>query len=304
MVFVKKIKSGSRIYYYLVRSYRVGKNVRQETIKRLTPEEANDPNYITNFLLMNPKYQTTDTKAIILAAGKSQRLFPHSQDLPKGLVPIENKPILQHLIDSLRDNGVNDFILITGFYEKKLKNHFKNEMKLLYNPFFSISSVLASLWFAYQEMDNSLLILYSDLLFDKTIIKNLLEDESDISIAVSSTESDGVTEKAIVENNLLIEIGRKVSTSIKRIDFAGIAKFSQEGAFYLQNTLDEMAREDEFLDYYFSDLLERLILKGHKITVKVIPSHLWIDINTPQDLQRAQSEIFKNIHTETQLNQI
>ena len=253
MVFIKKIKSGSKIYYYLVRSFRIDKNVQQEIIKRLTPEEANDPNFITNFLSMNPKYQTTDIKAIIPAAGRSQRLFPYSQVLPKGLVPIEDKNILQHLIDSLREYGVNNFILITGFHEKKIEEVFKNEVKLVYNPFFSTSSVLASLWFAYQEMDSPLLVLYSDVLFDKTIIKDLLEDESDICVAVSSAISDGVTEKAIVENNLLVEIGRKISTSNKRVDFAGIAKFSQEGAIHLQNTLNEMAREDEFLSYYFSD---------------------------------------------------
>ena len=58
MVFIKKVVSGSKTYYYLVRSYRIKNSVQQEIIKRLSPEEANDPTFITDFLNQNPSYQS------------------------------------------------------------------------------------------------------------------------------------------------------------------------------------------------------------------------------------------------------
>ncbi|MHA2389671.1 MAG: hypothetical protein ACXACW_13210, partial [Candidatus Hodarchaeales archaeon] len=63
MVFIKKVVSGSKTYYYLVRSYRIKNSVQQEIIHRLSPEEANDPDYIGKFLASNPSYESSGYKA-------------------------------------------------------------------------------------------------------------------------------------------------------------------------------------------------------------------------------------------------
>ncbi len=153
MVFIIKVKSGSKTYYYLVQSYRVDGNVYQRMIKRLTPVEANNPEFLSTFLEQNPGYQNSGIKAIILAAGKSIRLFPYSQNLPKGLIPIGNKPILRHMIDILHTCGINEIILVTGFQDKKMREYFKKEVKFIYNPFYTVSNILASAWFAADEMN-------------------------------------------------------------------------------------------------------------------------------------------------------
>jgi choline kinase len=295
MVFIKKVKTGSKTYYYLVQSYRVDNNVRQKTIKRLTPEEASDPNFISDFLSNNPKYRKTDIKAIIPAAGKSIRLFPYSQDLPKGLIPVNNKIILRHIIDSLQACGITDIILITGFQDEGIRSNFEGETKIVHNPFFTVSGILASLWFAIQEMDSPLLIVYSDLIFEETIIEDLLQDKNDISVAITTTMADGVTEKVAVKNGYLTEIGIDIPNRPGNSDYAGIARFSTKGALYLRETIEEMAREEGFLNFYFTAVLERLMLKGYSISTKQISPDLWIDINTPQDLQRAERIILPNI---------
>ena len=50
MVFIKKVKSGSSTYYYLMQSFRLDGKVRQRVIKKITHEEANDPEFIDSFL--------------------------------------------------------------------------------------------------------------------------------------------------------------------------------------------------------------------------------------------------------------
>ncbi|MFX0049658.1 MAG: NTP transferase domain-containing protein [Candidatus Hodarchaeota archaeon] len=295
MVFIKKVKSGSKTYYYLVQSYRVDNNIFQKTIKRLTPEEASDPNFVSDFLVKNPKYQKTGIKAIIPAAGKSIRLFPYSQDLPKGLIPLDNKKILRYIIDALQTCGITDIILITGFQDEGIRSNFEGETKIVHNPFYTVSGILASLWFAIHEMDSPLFVIYSDLLFEETIIEDLLQDKNDISVAITSTMADGVTEKAAVKNGYLTEIGIDIPNRPENSDYAGITKFSAKGAVYLRETIEEMAREEGFLNFYFTAALERLMLKGHSISTKKISPDFWIDINTPQDLQRAERVILPNI---------
>lgn len=295
MVFIKKVKSGSKTYYYLVQSYRVNNNVYQKMIKRLTASEAHNPGFIEDFLDQNPGFRRSGIRAIIPAAGKSARLFPHSQDLPKGLVPVGEKTILRRTIDSLQACGIGEIILITGFQENKIRDQLKNEVKYIHNPFFTVSNVLASVWFACPEMKGPLLILYSDLLFDTNFLNTLLLDDNDISLAITSSIIDREAEKVVVKDGYILEISKDIPISQTDYEFAGIAKFSETGALILRETLEEMAREEGFLDLYFTAAIERLILKGHNINTIIISSDQWIDIDFPKDLQRANSEILPRL---------
>ncbi len=295
MVFIKKVRSKNKTYYYLVHSYREGEEIFQETIRRLTLKEANDPNFIENFVEMHPEYQKTGLKAIILAAGKSLRLFPYSQNVPKGLIPIGGKPILQYMVENLKSNGINDIVMVTGFQDEKIRKFLGNKVKYIYNPFFNISNILSSAWFACREMDSPLFLLYGDILFNKEVIADLLDDQRDFVITYSSSRIDHEAEKVITDGNTLAEISKNISSNEAIYEFAGIIKFSKAGAIILGETLEEMAREEGFLDLYFTTALERLMHKGYQInTFQISPDH-WIDIDYPKDIQRAIKDILPNI---------
>ena len=295
MVFIKKVRSRNKTYYYLVHSYREGDEIFQETIRRLTLKEANDPDFIEKFIEMHPEYQKTGIKAIILAAGKSLRLFPHSQNVPKGLIPVGGKPILQYMVENLKSNGINDIVMVTGFQDEKIRNLLGKKIKYIYNPFFNISNILSSAWFASQEMNSSLFILYGDILFNKTIITDLLNDERDFVITISSSRINHEAEKVITDGDTLVEISKDIPSNEAIYEFAGIVKLSKAGAIILGETLEEMAREEGFLDFFFTASLERLMLKGYRINTFQIPPDHWIDIDYPKDLQRAINEILPNI---------
>ena len=291
MVFIKKVKSGSNTYYYLMQSFRLDGKVRQRVIKKITHEEANDPEFIDSFLKDNPSFEFTRIKAIIPAAGKSARLFPHSQDVPKGIIPVGKKPILHHTIESLNSFGINEIILITGFQDEKMRNVLKNEVKYIYNPFFNISNILASVWTAYNELEGPLLILYSDLIFKRDIIEKPIQDENDFSIAISPTSLDTEAEKVLLKDNFVLEIGKEIPYDSSCFEYVGIAKFSPKGVQHLKETLEEMAHEEGFLGLYFTDLIQRLIYKGFTISTQTISPELWVDIDYPRDLYRAETEV-------------
>ena len=295
MVFIKKVKTGSKIYYYLVQSIRNGETVSQKTIRRLTAEEANDPSFLTKFLEENPMYQRSGIQAIILAAGKSQRLFPYSQDLPKGLIPIEGKNILEYIIDNLHSSGVNDIYIVTGFHDEKIKDTFQNNVKYLFNPFYNVSNILASLWCAIPIMRGPLLVLYSDILFNEQIIKDLVERKVDIAAAVTTYQGNQGAERVRIEDDYLIEINKDIPLNSTTHEYTGITKFSETGVFHLIQAIEEMAREDGFVQFLLTDLIERLIIKGHKIFPVHISTDEWIDIDFPKDIHRATKEVIPNL---------
>lgn len=68
-------------------------------------------------------------KVVILAGGKGTRISEYTEAIPKPMVPIGTKPILEHIINYYIKYGFNDFIIATGYKHKIIKNYFKNKKK-------------------------------------------------------------------------------------------------------------------------------------------------------------------------------
>src|SRR6266571_4163339 len=62
-------------------------------------------------------------KAVIPVAGIGSRLRPHTHTQPKALIPVAGKPILAHIIDSLKEAGFNDFVFIIGYLGEKIQEY-------------------------------------------------------------------------------------------------------------------------------------------------------------------------------------
>src|SRR5215210_1912758 len=62
-------------------------------------------------------------KVIIPVAGIGSRLRPHTHTQPKALIPVAGKPILAHIIDSLKEAGFNDFVFIIGYLGEKIHDY-------------------------------------------------------------------------------------------------------------------------------------------------------------------------------------
>src|SRR4051812_30966027 len=65
-------------------------------------------------------------RAIILAAGEGSRLRPLTADKPKPMIRIANKPIIQHAIEALVDQGVKDVTMVVGYHREKVQSHFQD----------------------------------------------------------------------------------------------------------------------------------------------------------------------------------
>ena len=65
-------------------------------------------------------------KAVILAAGKGTRMGDLTDEIPKPMLPVEGRPILEHIITGLREAGITEFCLITGWKAEVIESHFGN----------------------------------------------------------------------------------------------------------------------------------------------------------------------------------
>jgi UTP--glucose-1-phosphate uridylyltransferase len=66
------------------------------------------------------------TKAVIAAAGFGTRFLPATKAMPKEMLPLVDKPIIQYVVEELVDAGIQDIILITGYHKRSIEDHFDN----------------------------------------------------------------------------------------------------------------------------------------------------------------------------------
>ena len=67
---------------------------------------------------------------VVLAAGEGRRMRPLTANRPKVMLPLANRPILEHLITAARDAGIEEFILVVGYREREVRSCFGNGERL------------------------------------------------------------------------------------------------------------------------------------------------------------------------------
>ena len=120
-------------------------------------------------------------KAILLAAGTGKRLGNLTKDLPKALVDINGKSLLERQIIALRKNSINDILVVTG--PNKAKFNIKN-ITCVPDSDYLTHDVLGTMMSVDEYMTSDLIVSYTDIIFDEKIINSMINANADINIAV------------------------------------------------------------------------------------------------------------------------
>ena len=130
--------------------------------------------------------------AIILAGGLGTRLRPLTDKTPKPLLPIQDKPIIEHIIDNLRKYGVKNVILSVGYRAEDIKEHFKDGSHLGVNISYSIETEPLGTGGAIKQAAAGLVkpfaLLWGDNLMDidlNTMYKDFLRDAPQVTMALT-----------------------------------------------------------------------------------------------------------------------
>ena len=157
-------------------------------------------------------------KAIFIAAGEGLRLENITKDLPKPLVDVTGKSIIERQISLLRKNNVNDIVVVIGY--KKEKFTFKN-IEYIHNPNFREQEQTGSLMAARSRIAGDVIIMFGDILFEEIILQQIINSKGDIVIAIDKDwkkayeeRSDNPKSKA---DKVLIKDGKVIQISAKNI---------------------------------------------------------------------------------------
>ena len=250
-------------------------------------------------------------RAIILAAGSGLRLDQHTKDIPKVLIDINGKSILERQISLLRENGVNEIFVVTGYQREK---HIRQDVEYIFNPKYSETEQLTSMMTARRKIAGDVLIIFGDIIFDSDILQQVLSSNDDITIPIDlnweksyEEEPNKPADKVLVDQKKIVKISAKeISLESKNEigEFLGIIKLSTAGSKILVKKYEELEKShtgkfhdaDSLNKAKLVDILQELIDSKIEIFPSII-SGKWCEIDTPKDLERAK-KIFKNIDTE------
>lgn len=242
-------------------------------------------------------------KAIIVAAGPSNRLLPITNEKPKCLLEVGGQTILERALEALRENGIENIAVVRGYHSNL--NNYPN-ITYYENPNFRNNNILRSLFYAENEMSDDFIFSYSDILYSKEIVKKLIHSQTDVALIVDvnwaqhyeGRDQHPISEAELVkvESGRVVKIGKEVVSPEEAYgEFIGLAKFTKSGVEAMRAAYHR-AEECPTAPFqhaaslekaYMTDMIQELVNSGSLVKSVDIKGG-WMEIDTPQDLERAR----------------
>ena len=246
-------------------------------------------------------------KAIILAAGQGTRLRPITDDKPKCMVQFQERPIIDHIVENFRLCGIDEIIVVSGYKSNILERHLKDQnIQFVINKKYDSTNMLYSLFCVENQMNDDLIISYSDIIFSTQILQNLITSKNNFSVSIDlkweklwrirmdSYISDVETLK-MDSKGLITEIG-KVPSNTEEIQgqYIGLIKIKKNQILTIKNIYDQLknkklnnrTRDNMFM----TDFLQFMIEQQIQISSEKIQGG-WLEIDTIQDLDRYSKDL-------------
>lgn len=261
-----------------------------------------------------------NTRAVIIAAGLGSRLRPLTLELPKCMLQVGNKPLIQHCIDNFHANAINSISVVTGYKSEKINF---DGLHYYHNDNYANNNILHSLMYAREELEKaiedqvSLVISYSDIWFHPSVIKTLLQSKEDINVVVDThwmSAYEGRTDHPISEaelavfskDNKLCAVGKNIinhyddenENENENGEFIGLLMMSPIG---IKNFLDHFDKVNNSLSLtssfqkatewqksYITDILQDMIDTQISVNcVNIQSKNKWKEFDTRQDFERG-----------------
>ena len=245
-----------------------------------------------------------NTKALIIAAGLGSRLKKHTENLPKCMLNFGDKTLLQRQIDGYKKNGIKDISLIRGY--KKEKINYKG-IKYFENNDYKNNNILNSIFYAEKFINGNIIISYSDILFNSSVVERILSSDHDISVVVDidwrgyyvgrKDHPISEAENVIFNSNNEVEKIGKINTGNEEVhgEFIGMIKLSNRGTEIFKEHFHRLKkkywnkpfqRAKIFQKAYLTDFIQELVDIGIKVHCVIIESG-WKEIDTVDDYKKA-----------------
>jgi UDP-N-acetylglucosamine diphosphorylase / glucose-1-phosphate thymidylyltransferase / UDP-N-acetylgalactosamine diphosphorylase / glucosamine-1-phosphate N-acetyltransferase / galactosamine-1-phosphate N-acetyltransferase len=234
--------------------------------------------------------QTNITKALLLAAGRGTRMRELTHELPKPMLQVRGKPVLQHIIEGLRDAGLTDFLIIVGWHAEVVRDFFADGSKLGVRVEYATQVVQDGTGKVIElarpfVRNDPFLLSYGDILIAPENYPRICAALAGAEAVVSVKRNEDVTQGGAVfvnEDFELIDLREKPKPGEWTSPWynAGIYAFRSSIFDYIAKL--ERSTRGEF---ELTDAIRSLALAGNKVQAFELAG-TWADVRDPEVLAR------------------
>ncbi len=224
-------------------------------------------------------------QCVILAAGKGTRLRPLTDTIPKPLVKVAGKTLLDHIVEAL-PSAVDELIIVTGYLEDKIKEHCGSEFhgkKVTYITQTEQKGTAHALWLCKDLLKGRFLFMFADDLHGRNDIARATSySRSMLTYTTDSPEKFGIVVRH--PDGTLAEIIEKPEHPPSNLASTGVMVLDDNIFKY-----DPYAVETKG-EYYLTNVIEQY---AKDFPIAVVEQSLWIPIGYPEDITKAEAILSK-----------
>ncbi|MDW5548670.1 bifunctional sugar-1-phosphate nucleotidylyltransferase/acetyltransferase [Methanosarcina sp.] len=232
-------------------------------------------------------------KAVVLVAGKGTRMEPLTSGCSKVMLQVANKPILEHILNSAIEAGIEGFVFITGYLEEQIKEYFGNGSKwgvsIEYVQQKEQLGTANAIGCAKGYVDGAFLVLNGDMLIGQEDLKALISRIEEAVICVKEVENPSDFGVLETDDSRVVRIIEKPKNPPTNLANAGIYLFRQSIFDFIDRTRASVRNEFEI-----TDSIQMLIDSGAAVGYSPLEGR-WIDIGYPWDLLKANEYLLKGL---------
>lgn len=233
-------------------------------------------------------------KAVFLAAGEGQRMRPLTSHRPKVMLPIANKPIMEHLLEEAKAGGIKEYIFVVGYCDEQVREYFgdgtKWNVSIMYSEQRKQLGTADAIRNVESVVDGNFLVINGDVIIGRDDIKRLINKKHNTMSVIEVQDPRGL---GMVElsGDRVVNIYEKTAMPPTRMANTGLYLFTPQIFEAIEKTGKSPRGE-----YEITDSLTLLISMNDGLRYQEIKS--WLDLSYPWDLLRANEALLAGLESQ------
>src|SRR5437899_114472 len=196
-------------------------------------------------------------KAVVLAAGEGARMGPFTASVPKVMIPVGNRPVLEYVVQALVDNGIRDLVFIVGYRRERIQSHFQDGKAfgahITYVTQTKQLGTAHAIWEARAHLEDPFVVLNGSNMVDGRFVEDLLGAAARPAVLITESERPQSYGVVTAQGKDLVAITEKptevisnlINTGAYALDsriFDEIERLAKEGKHDLPSAVSAFAK--------------------------------------------------------------
>ena len=233
-------------------------------------------------------------KAVVLAAGEGTRLRPLTEDKPKGMVEVDDKPILTHCFEQLVDLGADELVVVVGYMKEVIIDHYGDEfdgVPITYAHQREQQGLAHALLTVEEHIDDDFMLMLGDNVFQANladVVNRQRESRADAAFLVEEVPWEEASRYGVCDTNdygEIVEVVEKPDDPPSNLVMTGFYTFTP-AIFHACHLVQPSGRGE----YEISEAIDLLLQSGR--TIDALRMDGWrIDVGYPEDREEAERRL-------------